>query len=153
MDVELAALAASGATTLVSLMVTDSWTQVRELTTRLLSSTVPAVAADLDDARDRLLAADTGTSARTAQDMTAQWRDYLHHLLLTRRVTDEDLRGLLASLRQFDTSGPGPDVVRNDISGGVQHGPVIQAGHISRLTLHTRDHAPLTGPLDPPPSP
>lgn len=43
MDTELAALAASGATTLVSLMVTDSWAQARELVGRLISRNDPGV--------------------------------------------------------------------------------------------------------------
>ncbi|MEU3778478.1 hypothetical protein AB0F11_35815 [Streptomyces sp. NPDC032472] len=33
------------------------------------------------------------------------------------------------------------ETVRNDIRGGVQHGPVIQSGHITSLTIHV-DHPP-----------
>ncbi|MCX5402109.1 hypothetical protein [Streptomyces sp. NBC_00102] len=148
MDTEFATLAASGATTLVSLMVTDSWTQVRELFARLLSPTAPTVVADLDGARDRVLAADAGTSARTVREVTAQWHVHLHHLLRTGSVTSEELRDVLALLRQFDVPARLPAVVHNDINGGVQHGPVIQAGHVSGLTLHTRDQSPAVGPSE-----
>ncbi|MFD6532723.1 hypothetical protein [Streptomyces sp. NPDC060184] len=148
MDTELATLAASGATTLVSLMVTDSWARVRELFVGLLSPTAPAVGADLDGTRDRVLAADADTSARTRREATAEWHEHLHHLLRTGSVTREDLRAVLALLRQLDVSAPRPDVVHNDISGGVQHGPVIQAGRVSGLTLHTWGQAPAVGPSD-----
>lgn len=148
MDTELATLAASGATTLVSLMVTDSWTRVRELFVGLFSPTAPAVVADLDDTRDRVLAADADTSARTRREVTAEWHGHLHHLLRTGSVTREDLRDVLALLRQFDVSAHHPAVVHNDISGGVQHGPVIQAGRVSGLTLHTQEQVPAVGPSD-----
>lgn len=57
MDSELAALAASGATTLVSLMVTDSWTHAREVVGRFLAriGSDGSAIADLDNARTRLL--------------------------------------------------------------------------------------------------
>lgn len=142
MDVELAALAASGATTLVSLMVTDSWTQARDLVGRLLSRTGPAAVADLDDTRTRLLAADERNGDQIARDITAQWQTHLHHLLQTGAVTSENLRDVLSSLERLaDTSAPHPGVVHNDISGGVQHGPVIQSGRITGLTVHVQDRS------------
>ncbi|WP_405483088.1 hypothetical protein [Streptomyces sp. NBC_00009] len=147
MDIELAALAASGATTLVSLMVTDSWTQARDLIGRLLSRTAPAAIADLDDMRTRLLAADERNGAQTAREITTQWQVHLHHLLQTGSLTSDNLRDVLTSLQQLaDTSAPHPAVVHNDINGGVQHGPVIQSGQITGLTLHVQDRsAPRQG--------
>ncbi|MFF1505673.1 hypothetical protein ACFVZR_39070 [Streptomyces sp. NPDC058316] len=144
METELAALAASGATTLVSLMVTDSWAQARELVGRLISRTGSdrATVTDLETARARLLAADARDGAQTAQEITGQWLDHLHHLLQTGSVTSGDLHDVLTSLQRLaTTSEPHPGVVHNDINGGVQHGPVIQSGRITGLTFHVHDPA------------
>ncbi|MDT0429646.1 MULTISPECIES: hypothetical protein [Streptomyces] len=139
MDTELAALATSGATTLVSLMVTDSWAQARKVVGRLFSRTAPngITATDLDTSRARLLAADVDSCAQTAREITDQWHIHLHHLLRSGSVTGDELRKVLGSLQQLTgPSDSGPATVYNDISGGVQHGPVIQSGRISGLTFH-----------------
>lgn len=144
MDTELAALASSGATTLVSLMVTDSWSQARELVGRLVARTASksGTVAELDAARARLLACDARDGARTTREVTDQWHVRLHLLLRTGALTSDGLRDLLTSLQRIvDASGPGPVTVRNDISGGVQHGPVIQSGRITGLTFHYHDRA------------
>ncbi|GAA0499609.1 hypothetical protein [Streptomyces olivaceiscleroticus] len=139
MDSELAALAASGATTLVSLMVTDSWTHARELLGRFLSrgDRGSAVVADLDAARSRLLSVEAGGGPDSDRHVAEQWHGYLRRALAAGAISGEDLRDFVASLqrlaREADTQPVG---VRNDISGGVQHGPVIQAGRISGLTFH-----------------
>jgi hypothetical protein len=139
MDTEFAALAASGATTLVSLMVTDSWAQARELVGRLFSraDTGGATIAELEDARARLLAADADDGAQAAREITDQCHAHLHRLLRTGSTTTDDLQDVLTSLQQL-VNGPGsvPIAVHNDINGGVQHGPVIQSGRISGLTFH-----------------
>ena len=141
MDSELAALAASGATTLVSLMVTDSWTHARELVGRFFSRTGSdsTAIADLDTARTRLLAAEAAGNEQTIRDIRNQWHAYLQYLLQAGSATGEDLRDLLTSLQRAANANTQQGAVYNAISGGVQHGPVIQSGQISRLTLHV-DH-------------
>jgi hypothetical protein len=141
MDTEFAALAASGATTLVSLMVTDSWAQARELVGRLFSRTGAggATIADLDAARARLLAADAD-DAQT-REITDRWHVHLHRLLQTGSATSDDLQDVLASLQQLvNVPATAPIAVHNDIKGGIQHGPVIQSGRIAGLTFHV--HGP-----------
>ncbi|MGW3499059.1 hypothetical protein [Streptomyces sp. NPDC001020] len=135
MDSELAALAASGATTLVSLMVTDSWTHARELVGRFFSRTGSdsTAIADLDTARTRLLAAEAAGDAQSR----SQWHAHLRQLLQTDSATGTDLRDLLASLQDIVNAESRRSTVNNTVSGGTQHGPIIQSGHISRLTLHT----------------
>ncbi|WP_433859316.1 hypothetical protein [Streptomyces kronopolitis] len=139
MDSELAALATSGAATLISLMVTDSWTHARELVGRFLSRPQAdgATLADLDSVRARLLAARAAAGTHTTDDLTDQWHTYLQGVLQSGSVTADTLRDLLASLQQLAHA---PErrrlTVHNDISGGVQHGPVIQSGRITGLTLH-----------------
>ncbi|MFD8387025.1 hypothetical protein ACFV2X_52560 [Streptomyces sp. NPDC059679] len=139
MDNELAALAASGATTLVSLMVTDSWAHARELVGRFLAHTGSntAAIADLDDARTRLLTTDATEDERVTSDVRAQWRAHLQQLVEAGPITSDDLRVLVTSLQRFaTTSATRGGTVYNDINGGVQHGPVIQSGRISGLTFH-----------------
>ncbi|WP_406357333.1 hypothetical protein OHB56_33210 [Streptomyces sp. NBC_01635] len=136
MDSELAALAASGATTLVSLMVTDSWTHAHDLVGRFFSRSGADGTAitDLDTARTQLLAAEAAEDTQTACDITEQWHACLQRLLQAGSATGDDLRDLLTSLQRIaDNSDPQPSTVRNDISGGVQHGPVIQSGRIAGL--------------------
>lgn len=138
MDSELAALATSGATTLISLMVTDSWTHARELVGRFLTRTQAdgATLADLDSARARLLAARVAAGTHPTDGLASQWHTYLQGVLQSGSVTADTLRDLLASLQQLAHA---PETrrltVHNDINGGVQHGPVIQSGRITGLTL------------------
>jgi hypothetical protein len=142
MDTELAALAASGATTLVSLMVTDSWTQARELVGRLLSRTGAdgATLADLDDTRVRLLGAAADDGTQTTRELTARWHVHLHRLLQTGSATRDELLDVVTSLQQLAVVSEAlPAPVHNSISGGVQHGPVIQSGRITGLTFHVNN--------------
>ncbi|MFF3285625.1 hypothetical protein [Streptomyces sp. NPDC003023] len=139
MDTELAALAASGATTLVSLMVTDAWAQARELVGRLFSRTGDGAAAitALEDARAGLLAADTDHRGRTAQEITALWNAHMRQLLRTGFATGEELHEVVTSLQRLAAEIPTVAApVHNHVTGGVQHGPVIQSGRITGLTFH-----------------
>ncbi|RPK81251.1 MULTISPECIES: hypothetical protein [Streptomyces] len=141
METELAALAASGATTLVSLMVTDSWTQARAVVGRLFSRADASgtMIADLDATRTRLLAAGVG-DAQATREITDRWHTDLYRLLQTASVTSAELHEVLTSLRQLvDTSVARPEPVHNHVNGGVQHGPVIQSGRITGLTIHVHD--------------
>ncbi|MFC4495179.1 hypothetical protein ACFPA8_13665 [Streptomyces ovatisporus] len=147
MDSELAILASSGATTLVSLMVTDSWTHARELVGRLLARTGSDTAAlpDLDNARTRLLTGDGTMDEQTASEVRNQWHAHLQQLVEVGAITSDDLRVLLTSLQQLAaTSATRRDIVHNDINGGVQHGPVIQSGRITGLTFHVDQPSPPT---------
>ncbi|MGQ5597759.1 hypothetical protein ACUJ8N_30840 [Streptomyces sp. ESR1.13] len=54
--------------------------------------------------------------------------------------SDEALRDLLSSLLQLSASAADSrGTVDNHISGGVQHGPVVQSGSVAGLTFHV-DH-------------
>ncbi|MEU7208444.1 hypothetical protein AB0B06_08565 [Streptomyces sp. NPDC044989] len=142
MDCELAVLVASGATTLVSLMVTDSWTHARELVGRYLTRTGanPGTFDDLQDARNLLLAADATERERTAREISRRYGARLRRLAEADEGSDEALRDLLTSLLQLSASAADSRrTVDNRISGGVQHGPVIQSGSVAGLTFHM-DH-------------
>ncbi|WP_447040492.1 hypothetical protein [Streptomyces sp. DSM 118878] len=146
MDSELTVLAASGATTLVSLMVTDSWTRARELVGRYLTRTGadPDAFDDLQDARTRLLAADATERERSAREISRRFGNRLRRLAeaddSSDDGSDEALRALLTSLLQLSAStADNWRTVDNRISGGVQHGPVVQSGTVAGLTFHL-DH-------------
>ncbi|MFF2652939.1 hypothetical protein [Streptomyces sp. NPDC058045] len=131
MGSEPSALAASGASTLVSLMVTDSWVRARDLLGHLLARTGsgPGVLAALDEARSHLLSA-TGSpqEERCRAAVRSECRARLQHL------TTAELHTLITALHI-----PAPHTVHNRVDGGIHHAPVIQSGHITDLTLHTPD--------------
>ncbi|ATL26946.1 hypothetical protein [Streptomyces formicae] len=137
MDAELTALAAAGATALVQQMVTDGWEGVRGRVAALFSrgsgDEEGAVAGELEEARDEVVAArDTGDVA-VADDVRAEWRSRLRRRLAADPDAVAELRALLAELGPDD--GPSGSVVHNSISGGVQHGQVIQAHTVGDLTI------------------
>ncbi|MFE2069812.1 hypothetical protein ACFXDH_46880 [Streptomyces sp. NPDC059467] len=147
MDGELTALAASGATTLVSLMLTDSWTHARELVGRFLArvGSDPTTIADLDNARTRVLTTAASEDRQTVADVRTQWQVHLQQLAEAGSVTSTELRALLSSLQQLAAaSETRRATVHNDINGGVQHGPVIQSGRITGLTFHVHQALPPT---------
>ncbi|MFD8723184.1 hypothetical protein ACFV2H_35745 [Streptomyces sp. NPDC059629] len=138
MDAELAAMAASGATTLVSLMVTDSWTHARALMGRCLARAGADTVAisGLDDARARLLLTGTAVDERAASDIAAEWQTRLCGLVETGALTGEDLSALGASLRRLAAAAAGRSgTVHNTVSGGTQHGPIVQAGTVTGLAF------------------
>ncbi|MET7938366.1 hypothetical protein [Streptomyces sp. NPDC005322] len=135
---ELAALAASGATSLVGLMVSDSWNHVRETVARFIArDRKPEDAmAELDSARHRLIAAQGTGDERAVRDISAEWQSCLHLLLYTNPAVAEELRSMLTSLNDTLAGQQSPGV-SNVINGGVQHGPVIQTGQITGTAIHT----------------
>ncbi|MGA5523773.1 hypothetical protein [Streptomyces pseudogriseolus] len=138
MDAELGALAVSGATTLVSLMVTDSWVRARALMGRVLarSGAETTVIADLDDARTRLLLTGAPAGEHATSGMADEWQSRLGRLVETGTLTGEDLGALETSLRQLAAAGAdGPATVHNTVSGGTQHGPIVQAGTVTGLAF------------------
>ncbi|MEU5275062.1 hypothetical protein AB0G87_01435 [Streptomyces asoensis] len=139
MDSELAALSATGASTLVSLLVTDSWSHARELLRRFLSRGDADTSAitDLDSVRTRILAARSTGRPCDAHDTVAPWGAHVRQLLEARAASCAELRELVTSLQRLRDESAQPASVRNSIEGGVQHGPVIQSGRVSGLTIHT----------------
>lgn len=129
MEAELAALAASGATTLIALMVSDTWTQVKERFARAFSRTEDSedLLRDLEVSRVTLMAALAHGDDEKAAEIKIEWRARLLYLLRSNPTLVEELRSL-------PTSPVG--AVYNSISGKVRSGLVIQAGRISGSTFH-----------------
>ncbi|MFE9502882.1 hypothetical protein ACFYO6_10230 [Streptomyces anthocyanicus] len=132
MDSELTVLAASSATTLVSLMVTDSWAHARGLVGRYLTraGADPDTSDDLRDTRTRLLAADSTERERTAREISRRYGDRLRRLADADDGSGEALRALLTSLLQLSASAAHSGrTVDNRISGGSPARPRRPVGH------------------------
>ncbi|KNB54442.1 hypothetical protein [Streptomyces caatingaensis] len=137
MEAELAELAASGATTLVGLMVTDAWSQARARVARFF-----ARGGDDEAAVDDELGRDAGELAAGpggAAVIEERWRERLRRALRDDPAAAEDLRRLLAELAPDGGSVPR---VHNSVSGGTQYGPVVQGENFSGLRFDIRTPPP-----------
>ncbi|MFF4951387.1 ATP-binding protein [Streptomyces chattanoogensis] len=138
MEAELAALAASGATTLVGLMVTESWTQARARLAGFLRrrrAEEGESEADLQTASERLAAAREAGDDITAAHVQSDWERRLFAVLQAEPGAADELRRLLTELA--------PGSQRTVISGGVNHGPSFQGSQIhGGVTFHVQPSPP-----------
>ncbi|MBM9506777.1 hypothetical protein [Actinacidiphila acididurans] len=137
MDSELAALASSGATTLVGLMVSDAWAQVRDRVTGFFTrrGQTSTIAEQLAASRQELMAAQEEGDPDVAADTQAMWRTHLRRALLSDPDAAGELRALLADLEPM--AGQGTTAIHIVVSGGTQNGPVVQSQNIWGLTFHS----------------
>ncbi|MFF8913335.1 hypothetical protein ACF08M_08425 [Streptomyces sp. NPDC015032] len=103
MEEQLTTLAATAATTVVNLLATDTWEQVRVLVGRLWQRHRPEQAAAVEDelgiARELLL---SPAHEEDGRDLTATWRVRFRQLLATDQAAARALTELVAEL----TAGP-----------------------------------------------
>ncbi|MEK8172992.1 glycosyltransferase [Streptomyces sp. M19] len=122
-----------GATALVGLMVSDAWAQARQRLGRFLGrgDEDEARSADLElqRSREELVAAGQAGDDQATADVEAGWRTRLRRVLREDPAAAEELRALLDELSP--RPGDGSGTVTNTISGGVQHGTVIQGRDFS----------------------
>ncbi|MFG1966077.1 hypothetical protein [Nonomuraea sp. NPDC049028] len=130
MEAELMALAASGASTLVTLMISDAWTQAKDRLAAVLGRTGEEedVLRELEASRAVLVNALSAGDGARAADVESEWQARLLRLL---RV-DSSWIGEFQKL----SAAPG-GTVYNHITGRVQAGLLIQAGRIERSNFHT----------------
>ncbi|MEU3496873.1 hypothetical protein [Kitasatospora cineracea] len=104
MDDQLAALAATAATTVVSSLATDAWQQVRGLVARLWHhpDQTAAVEGELEAARTLLLGP---AREEDESDLVAAWRLRFRQLLATDEAAAQALAGVVAEL----TAGSRPE--------------------------------------------
>ncbi|MFG2884174.1 NB-ARC domain-containing protein [Streptomyces sp. NPDC048297] len=145
MEAELAALATSGATTLVGLIVSESWGRAKDGLVRFFGRRAADEAAaqeELQSEREEL------DRARAAGDTRA--REQVHERLRQRlEEIFQDDPGSAEELAQF-LSAQAPDASRtfvNLVSGGVNYGPAFQGSHIhGGITFNVRPApAPAAG--------
>lgn len=132
MEAELTALAASGATTLVGLMVSESWTQARDRLVRFFARGGDDASAEdeLRLSRQELTAARESGDEGAEADIEAGWRTRLRRALQADPAAADELRDLLAELSP-EARGEPTVTVHNTVSGGVQYGPVLQGQNFS----------------------
>ncbi|MGK5630131.1 hypothetical protein [Streptomyces sp. URMC 123] len=149
MEAELAALATSGATTLVGLMVSDSWAQSKERLAALFGRGRRGRSAEaeeeLDLSREELIAAREAGDGPALADVEAEWRSRLKRLLRADPAAADELRALLEELAPRQAADA-PGAVHNTVTGGVLHGPLVQGRDFGSLTFHAPPYAPTPDP-------
>ncbi|MER8045044.1 hypothetical protein [Streptomyces sp. NPDC094032] len=142
MEAELVALATAGATALVQQMVGDGWERARTRIAAFFAARSgadeQAVGEELEAAREDLLRAeesgDEGTADEARSEAHVEWRARMRRSLLADPESAGELRAILDELEGEKVAGAVTSV-SNTISGGVQHGPVIQAATIQNLQI------------------
>lgn len=101
-DPELAALAQSAGTTVVTLVATDAWHRTRDGLARLWRRAQPeradTVTAELEVCRADVLAAVAAGDQETLGELASQWQGLMRRLLLAHPEAAAGLRALLAEL-------------------------------------------------------
>jgi hypothetical protein len=136
-EAELTALAAAGATAFVQQMAADSWAQARDRIVSFFShrgGEDDVIEGALETSRGELAVAGQTGDEQTALDIEAEWRTRLRRTLVAHPTAASELRAVLDDLAP-GRSDQQDAVVHNVISGGVQHGPVIQAGNVGSLNF------------------
>lgn len=99
MDPEVASLAQSAGTTLVTLMATDAWHRTRDGLTQLWRRMQPerteAVAAELEAGREDVLAAMAANDQEMLTELRLQWQGLVRRLIVARPAAAAELRRLL----------------------------------------------------------
>ncbi|MFF0277215.1 hypothetical protein [Streptomyces sp. NPDC004330] len=128
MDAELAVLAGTAGTTLVTLLTTEAWQRVSDGVASLWRRAEPdraeAISAELETTRADLLAAQDGDDQESGRELGAEWQGRIRRLLVTHPEEAAALRRLLDEL-QPPTSGV-PAVTQQATASG--YARVYQAG-------------------------
>lgn len=131
------ALAAAGATAFVQQMASDSWVQARDRIVSFFSrrgGEGHVIEGDLETSRGELTVAVQTGDEQAVFDVEAEWRTRLRRALSANPDAASELRAVLDELA-LDRSDQQGAVAHNVIIGGVQHGPVVQAGSIGSLNF------------------
>lgn len=138
MDPEIAALAGSAGTTVVTLMATDAWQRIRDGMVGLWRRTYPeraeAVGVELDSTRADVLAARAAGDPQAEEELHGEWQGRLRRLMTADPSAADDLRRLLDEISPaaVGSSELAPSIrMRASASG---HGRVYQAGRDQHVT-------------------
>ncbi|MFJ9126990.1 hypothetical protein ACIRJS_23145 [Streptomyces sp. NPDC102340] len=134
MDAELMSLAGVAATAVVQQMAADTWMAARDHLVSFFSrrGSEGTIEGELEVSRGELTTALAAGDERTVSDIEAEWRTRMRRELRANPAAAAELRAVLEELA--DSPAATGDV-QNTISGGTQHGPVVQAGTIGSLRL------------------
>ena len=136
MDAELAVLCSAAATTLVTLMTTDSWKQAKAgftgLWRRHQGQLAALVEADLEAAAASAAAARQAGDAQATAELTAEWGSRLRRLVEADEQAAADARRLVEQFRPLlDSGAAGPVAMIARASGESR---VNQAGRDQTVT-------------------
>ncbi|MFH0245293.1 hypothetical protein ACGRHY_23395 [Streptomyces sp. HK10] len=138
MDPEIAALAGSAGTTVLTLMVTDAWERARDgvvsLWRRVHPDRADAVGAELEATRSDLLAAAEAGDVRPREELHSEWQGRIRRLLAADPRIAEDLRRLLEEIGPADGQEPAPAARIRMQARASGHGRVYQAGRDQHIT-------------------
>jgi hypothetical protein len=130
-DAESAALASTAAATVVTLLTTDAWGQVKKeiggLWRRFRPSHADVVEADLTEARQEVLAGDE-VVART---LVAEWESRLRRLLAADSAVADELARVISALAGSLPNGGSTTVTQHAQASG--HSTIVQAGRDARI--------------------
>jgi hypothetical protein len=137
MGPEIAELARTAGTTMVTLMAGQAWESAREglvsLWQRFQPDRAEAVGGELEATREDLLLARQTGDADTESELTAEWQARVRRLLVARPEVADELRSILVELSpQPSEAQPSVEVrLRAEVSGS---GRVYQAGRDQHIT-------------------
>ncbi|MER7875894.1 NB-ARC domain-containing protein [Streptomyces solisilvae] len=142
MEAELAALAATGATTLVGLMVSESWERAKGGLARFFGRRASGQAAEdeLSTASAEVGRARAAGDTEAQADIQARLRQRLEDIFQEDLAAAEELAELLSELA--------PEASRTFVSlvsGGVNYGPAFQGSHIHGGITFNVQSAPSAG--------
>ena len=133
MDSTLVALAASGATKLVGLMLTDAWEVSKEKFSRLFRSAhaeeVIDMPNELESSRRELMLARNVGDLDAEEEITAEWQGKFRRALRSNPELVDDLRALLNDISPT-SSDAGSIHVEGKAKG---HGRVYQQGQGTQI--------------------
>jgi hypothetical protein len=135
MDPEIAALAGTAGTTVVTLMAGDAWQRTREgvvaLWRRVHPERADSIYADLEATRTEVLAGRAAGDPQSEEELTAEWQGRMRRLLAGEPAIAEDLRRLLDEISPGCAESSSRIRMRATASG---HGRVYQAGRDQHVT-------------------
>jgi len=135
LEPEIAALASTAGTTVVTLMATDAWQRTREgiaaLWQRVLPERVDTVTAELDATREDLAAAQSDGDEEVVHELQAEWQGRIRRLLVSRPEVAEELRLLLDELGGGRDSATGTTITQHATASGQSR--IYQAGRDQRI--------------------
>ncbi|MFD5777830.1 hypothetical protein [Streptomyces fungicidicus] len=137
MDPEIAALAGTAGTTVVTLMVTNAWDSARDgmvaLWRRFQPVRAESIGEELEAGRADLLLAREAGDAESESELTAEWQGRLRRFLLAQPEAAEELRRVLNELQPQVPGDAGPEQMRMQAraSGSAR---IYQAGRDQHIT-------------------
>ncbi|MFF6955230.1 MULTISPECIES: hypothetical protein [unclassified Streptomyces] len=135
MDPEIAALAGTAGTTVVTLMATDAWQRTREglvaMWRRVHPDRADVVDAELEATRADLLAARAAHDDQSEDELRVEWQGRLRRLLAADPAVADQLLRLLEEVTPQDPVAASEVRMRATATG---HGRVYQAGRDQHIT-------------------